>query len=491
MSVLTGLTSRTVLVESLSPGLTPIVILLGAHFVFLAFFFAPAISTPDANGYMAQARLIAREARTDIEVESPAQYVGDHWMAVGEGKYYGQYPPGLPAMLALVFRPFGWYWTLWVLPAMGTLSLLGLYLVVRKWVGPGWALVAAGLMAANPVANRHALGADSHTAVSFFLIWALYGLIRWERTRWPGWAAVVGFCLGVIPSIRYAETLFLIPFAVYVAYTVPRNVPWWRSVLAALGCASVPLIALAVRNQHAFGAFWKTGYSVSGEQTGFGLGYFVRHAIPYLVMLVFMGVALVFPVGVMGLKELCQRPGTRRRGYLLVGLILPITLLYMAYYWNADSMSMRFLLPTFALYTIAAVWLLQLRSETEPERARKWASIVLAVTLLWGLTYSAVSLNHLKRDNIPIAEISRAVEQRVEAGSVLIAQSGLLQHLDFVGDWRLAPEEAFDRRAHVRPPMGPRGPGAERDSEPVEELPPTERSAQLPRANCPLGRRCA
>lgn len=116
-------------------------------------------------------RLIAREARTDIEVESPAQYVGDHWMAVGEGKYYGQYPPGLPAMLALVFRPFGWYWTLWVLPAMGTLSLLGLYLVVREWVGPGWPLVAAGLMAANPVANRHALGADSHTAVSFFLIW--------------------------------------------------------------------------------------------------------------------------------------------------------------------------------------------------------------------------------------------------------------------------------------------------------------------------------
>ncbi len=37
-----------------------IILLLAAHFLFLAIFFAPAISTPDANGYMAQARLIAR-----------------------------------------------------------------------------------------------------------------------------------------------------------------------------------------------------------------------------------------------------------------------------------------------------------------------------------------------------------------------------------------------------------------------------------------------
>ena len=178
--------------ESSYRSIVPIATLIVVHFLFLAFFFGPAISTPDANGYMAQARLIARQGRTDIVVESPAQYVGDHWMKVSEGKYYGQYPPGLPALLALVFRPLGWYPTLWVLPAMGSLALLGLYLVAREWVGPGWALLAAGLMAVNPFANRHALGTDSHTAVCFFLIWALYGLIRWERSRSPTWAAIVG-----------------------------------------------------------------------------------------------------------------------------------------------------------------------------------------------------------------------------------------------------------------------------------------------------------
>ncbi len=478
MTVLTSPKSRVFPEEAFSWGFAPIMILVAVHFLFLACFFAPAISTPDANGYMAQARLIARQGRTDFEVETPAQYVGDHWMAVAEGRFYGQYPPGLPALLAVVFRPFGWYPTLWVIPVLGSLSLLGLYLVVREWVGPGWALLAAGLMAVNPFANQHALGADSHTAVCFFLIWALHGLIRWERSRSPGWAAVVGLCLGLIPTIRYAESLFLIPFGVYVAFSPPRDGRWWRSVLAALGCASVPLVALAVRNQEAFGAFWRTGYSVSGEQTGFGLGYFVRHAIPYLLMLLIMGVALVFPLGVKGMVELCKRPETRRRGYLLAGLVLPITLLYMAYYWGADPNSMRFLLPTYALYTIAAVWLLQLRSETEPERARKWVKILLGVTLLWGLPYSVFALHRLKRENMAIAEVTRVVEDHVEPGSVLIAQSGLLQHLDYRGDWRLAPAEAFDRQAR---PLGPRGPGADRKSRPEDGLTPAERTRSFRR----------
>ena len=468
MSVAQGVTEQSFARDRFSRSDAAIGLLVAGHFLFLALFFRPAISTPDANGYMAQARLIAREGRTDVVVESPVQYVGDHWMPVAPGRYYGQYPPGLPALLAVVFRSMGAYASLWVIPAMGSLALLGLYLVARTWVGPGWALLAVGLMAVNPYANQHALGADSHTAVCFFLIWALFGLVRWDASRAPGWAALTGFCLGVIPSIRYPEALFLVPFAVYVAFRSPYDGRWWRSVLVGLLGAGLPLAALAWRNQVAFGAFWKTGYSISGEQTGFTLGDFALHAVPYLVLLFIQGIFVVYVVGVRGLFELCRRPETRRQGRLLVGLIVPITLLYMAYYFMA---SMRFLLPTFALYTIAAVWWLQLRSETEPERARRWAKVVLVLTLLWGLPYSIISLNRLRRDNDDLARVTRLVEAHVAPGSLLIAQSGLQQHLDFLGDWKLASEEAFDRPARPHHPMGPRnfgpppGPGPEDDPE--------------------------
>jgi len=336
-------------------------------------------------------------------------------------------------------------------------------------------------MAVNPFANQHALGADSHAAVCFFLTWALYGLIRWERSHSPGWAAIVGVCLVAIPTIRYAEALLLIPFSVYVVFSPPRDVRWWRSVLAGVGCASVPLIALAVRNQADFGAFWRTGYSVSGEQTSFGLGYFIRHAIPCLLMLLVQGIALVLPVGVKGMVELCKRQETRRCGRLLVGLVLPITLLYMAFYWNADPNLMRFLLPTFALYTIAAVWFLQLMSLNEPERARRRAQILLGMTFLWGLPYTVFALSRLKHDNLALAQVTRAIEEHVEPGRVLIAQSGVQQHLDFVGDWRLSPEEAFEHRTRPAHPMGPRGPGDEWGLRPVEEITLTEHTRALRR----------
>ena len=441
-----------------SRGYAPIAILVGVHFLFLACFFEPAISTPDANGYMAQARLIAQEGRSDIAVESPAQYVGDHWMPAGSGRYFGQYPPGLPVLLAVVFRLFGPEAALWVIPVMGSLSLLGLYLVAREWAGPGWGLLAATLMAFNPFANFHALGADSHTAVCFFLMWGLFGLVKWESTRSAWSAALSGFCMGFIPTVRYPEALFLLAFALFVAMSW-RRADGYRSLVAGLVGAAVPIIALAVRNQSAFGAFWRTGYSISGEQTGFGIGYLIDYFIPYLFLILTLGAAAVFVVGVRGMVLLCKRPETRRRGQLLITLVFPITLLYMSYYHRPGHNSTRFLLPTFFVYAIAAVEFLKIRTEAEPARGKKLAGILLGLTILWGLPLSLYELRALNRDNAMLASISRVLEQHVQPGSILIAHSGLQQHLDFVGRWRLRPRRrskdapGLTARAGHRAPM--------------------------------------
>ena len=98
------------------------------------------------------------------------------------------------------------------------------------------------------------------------------------------------------------------------------------------------------------------------------------------------------------------------------------------------------------------------------------------MSLVWGLTYSVLVLRHLKQDNQMLAEITSEIEQRVEPGSVLIAQSGLLQHLDFLGDWRLAPKRRLIARRGPRP-MGPReGRRADLPRGPVEQLSPVART---------------
>ncbi|HUU29117.1 MAG TPA: hypothetical protein VM123_15020 [archaeon] len=54
--------------------------LAAGHFLFLISFSEPAISTPDANEYLARARLIATQGCTWLKPESPLQYTAPHWL---------------------------------------------------------------------------------------------------------------------------------------------------------------------------------------------------------------------------------------------------------------------------------------------------------------------------------------------------------------------------------------------------------------------------
>jgi len=357
------------------------VCLAAVHFGFLLVHFEPAISTPDANGYFAQGRLIATEQQTWFATESVLQYVPPHWLQPDGERYFSKYPPGLPVIVAVVFRLFGPEAALLVNPVMASLSLLGLYLICRMWIGGTWGLLAALLMAVNPVANEQALWAFAHTAVAFFLIWGVYFLARWVRTHSLLCIFGAGLCLGAIPTIRYAEALFGLAFGVFVLLNVRGDRRTWRSLIAGAAGVAIPVGALCVRNHLAFGAFWKTGYSLTNEDSGFGWGYFADHAVPYLQKLLSEGSGLVFGLGVVGIAVLCARRDTWKRSILLVGLIVPTTALYMSYYWAPDGASMRFLVPTLFVYPIAAVWLLQMLTVNQRRPALVGSVVLLLVTV--------------------------------------------------------------------------------------------------------------
>ena len=414
-----------------------------AHFAFLMAFFAPAISTPDANGYFAQATRIVETGRTGFLPSSPLEYIGMHWLRADSGWYYCRYSPGLPIILAGAMAIAGSTGALLVNPIMASLSLVALFLVVARWAGPGWGLLAAVLIAVNPIANAHALGADSHTSVAFFLVWGLYGLERWRTGRALGWALLSGLCFGMVPAIRYPEVLMSAAagvFAIHAVLTARKRD--WRSLVAFAAAAGAPLVALAVRNHYAFGAFWRTGYSLTNEQTGFGLDYFVQHSVQYLENIPGAGMGIAFGLGVAGMAFLCARRGTRALGWLLVGLVVPTTLLYMAYYWaprGRGQATMRFLVPTFYVYAAAAAWFLSLLSHGGMRRPA-WAA-ALAVALVgacWGLPLSISASSRLEKQNAVLARVTEALRRHAPKGSVVIAGNQILQHLDFEGGWKLA-----------------------------------------------------
>ncbi|HHI68795.1 MAG TPA: hypothetical protein ENJ97_05665, partial [Planctomycetes bacterium] len=437
-----------------------LVLLLAGHLAWVLSYFEPACSSPDANGYFLQGRLMAEEGRTWFEPQSPVQYVGIHWLVTPGGKYYSRYPPGFPLLLAGAYKAGGPLAALLVNPLLATLTLLFLFLLCRPWIGTWPALLAAFLFALNPIAARHALHADSHTSVTAFLVAGLWLLDRWSRkpSRWGGFAA--GLVLGFVPAIRYAESVAAVGVAAFLLLLLLREKRSPRGLGWMLLGAAVPAGALLVRNQLAFGSFLHTGYSLTGEQEGFGWGFFARHWHPYLESLLSTGAGLFFALGIAGLAGMAASRETRRPAVLLGGVILPVTLVYMAYYWGAGQSALRFFLPTLPLYFLLGTWLLL---QVSPSKAGLWA-LGAAALLQAGMFLPAAraSLERESRNTAMAARVEAWLEAHVPKGSVVIGERRLQESLDFFGLWKLADRNvllgAGPRRGRMLHPRASGGP---------------------------------
>jgi hypothetical protein len=401
-------------------------------------FFEPAISTPDAQGYFTQAKLIATKGTASFEPESFLEYIGPHWSPVNDEKYYTTFPPGFPFLLSLFYKIFGAKSSLYLNPILASLSLLGLFLIIRLWIGDVWALVSLLLLAVNPFANEHALFGDSHTSVVFFLVFGLFFLTIWlkKKSLWSIFFA--GCCFGIIPTVRYAESMLLIAFVIFLLTNFQKSKTYYASFVSAIIGVGLPTMTLAVRNQIAFGAFWKTGYGVTNETTHFGFNYFLQHFIPYIGQLLSEGVGVVFITGLIGGAILIIKKEFRVIGFFFLLLILPLTFLYIAYVWPPDPQSMRFLLPTFPIYIILTAWMLKFLSEKNLKIGIISTILIIILTVFAGFPKSYLSLRHLKINNSVLVKIANVVEEKIEPEDILIANEGILQNLDMLGKWKLA-----------------------------------------------------
>ncbi len=438
-----------------------LLLLCAGYAVYLGRQFEPAISTPDANGYWAQGTLLSRTGRTWFRTESPLQYVGMHWLILPDGRYVSRYPPGLPVLIAAVDRLFGPQATVLINPALAILSLVGLFFLARRFVPDPWSVLPSALMAVTPIFTRHALACDSHMAVLFCLVWGLTFLLLWSNSHrlWAVFAA--GLLLGAIPAIRYPETLFALGVGVFLLFHARSHRPFWRHVLVGLAGAAVPIVPLLIRNQLLMGAFWRTGYSLTNEQTGFAWSYFREHVFQYIQNIHAEGVGLFFAVGALGAAAMCAMPRLRARGWLLVLTTVPITVLYMFYYWAPDRMAgatMRFVLPTFACYYTAGVWALAEVARRLP-RAPGAAVVgtLLTLQLLWGAPAAFGNLAQLVYPKKVLARVTRTLETKVDPSGVILTDRLLLQHLDFVREWKLADAGLLRQRPGGRRPRRLRG----------------------------------
>jgi hypothetical protein len=418
------------------------------YFIVLFLFFQPISNGPDSNGYYIQARLLVDTGKPWFERESLMQYSSPHWLQHDNGIIASRYPPGMAVLLAVPYMIGGTY----ALPFMNlvftSLSLLALYLICRKWIGPVWGLVAMLAMLMNPIANQWAFIGFAHPATAFFLMWGIYFLSRWESSFSPWVAFGIGVWFGVIPTLRYSEGLFIAAAGLFIFMHVRQSRRAVGSVVTFSIGALIPIILLLIYNYMLYGYIGGTGYD--GLISIFSIQSFFQKFFPYLGNLFVRGVGLFFVFGILGVVFLCNKSETRKYGVLFASFLFPVLILYMAYFFPDPSM--RFLLPTLYLYVIAGVWFFQMIYDWAPKLMKISLGLVILCNILITMLISGVNMFMMRANTENLIEATSVVAEYAKPGDIIITPQNLQIYFDFLGTWRVVdgsylkknPQSPFD-----------------------------------------------
>jgi 4-amino-4-deoxy-L-arabinose transferase-like glycosyltransferase len=419
-------------------------LLLIAWSVMVGTFWAPAITHPDANGYWAQGTLMTHTGHSTYTLQSHAQYVGMHWLLTEKGDFISRYPPGFPLVVGLVYESLGWQASTLINPILGLFTLLGVYALGARLASPALGLFATALVALNPGFTSHALTDIAHMPVAFLLVWGFWFLVRWSGSHRLRDIALAGLLLGFIPTTRYPDAIVALGVGTFILWHWRRVPRFGLHLAVSVGAALIPIVPMLIRNHLVLGSFWKTGYALTNEQTGFTFGYFTSHAVGYLKLLQNNGLGMALALGLIGMVMLLASGRTRAVGMLLALAGIPFVMLYMAYYWapgiaNGGSAPMRFLVPVVPLFVVASAFALSQMSASVPRAAR--VAIPILIVSLHALLFGADMVNELRRINqnkVPLAMITESLIGQTEPGDVIISNNQLHQHLEFLQRWKLA-----------------------------------------------------
>lgn len=213
----------------------------------------------DSCAYMFQARLFAQGS---LYAPLPPEHdFFEMQNIITYRKWYSQYPPGHPALLALGVL-FGAPWI--VNPILGALTIVCIYLLAQELYGGKIAKLSAVLAAGSSFFLLMSSEFTSHTSTLFFVTLAFLSFVWMVRKKRPFLSSVVcGVSLGIALLCRPYTTVWLcVPMG--IAALIVRKELSYRHVL--IGAIPVLMACLA---------FLAYNYATTGNPLLFG--YIARY----------------------------------------------------------------------------------------------------------------------------------------------------------------------------------------------------------------------
>lgn len=309
-------------------------------------FLVSTVGGADSYGYVSASQLIANGALMD---EAPiaawlssanrlamASPLG--WMPSPDGAgIVPTFPLGLPLLMALASVIAGPDAVFFVAPVTAAITLLFVHRLARAWYDADTALVAAALVAWNPLLIAYAKQPMSDVPATMWIVVAMSLAIRSTARSAFGAGLAAGAAVITRPALLIAAAAIVV--AAHRSDTARK-----RATLAAGGLA-VGIVVQGVLQNHLFGSPFATGYGdastlFSAAHVTTNLSIFARH-----------GWMVLGPLWIFGLIVglFAARPEPRSKpAIIFVAVMLPY-LFYLPFdHWE----TLRFLLPGMVPLTV-------------------------------------------------------------------------------------------------------------------------------------------
>ncbi len=192
--------------------------------------------TDDENVYTFMARTFASGRLYLESMPEPVRPFFNNQFIINDGKWYGIYFPGHPALLALGER---FHLMHWVPTVSATLTVPLTFAVGRRVFGPRAALLALPLLALSPFFILSSATLLGHSTAGLLLMAFLYSTVRvLERPERMVWWLAAGIALAWTGLTRpVSAAAFALPWLVLLALSLrrsPAHRPWAPAMLFCL-----------------------------------------------------------------------------------------------------------------------------------------------------------------------------------------------------------------------------------------------------------------
>ncbi|MFL5595163.1 MAG: hypothetical protein ACJ785_11205 [Gemmatimonadaceae bacterium] len=317
-------------------------------------------------------------------------------MVDANGRYYGQFPPGGPAMLALgVLGRAPWL----VGPVCGGVSVAAFWAYLRV-VEPrrGVAVGAVLLFALTPFAVFMSGSHMNHVPTLMWLLVAMAAMARVMTSSQPapGLALLNGLAFGCAATIRPVDALaFAFPAGVWYAGIALGTRARWRDAIAVGVGVAIPLCAMMWVNAQTTGkpllfgyqVLWGRSHDLGFHRAPWGLAHTPARGLELLNLYVLRLQTYLYEspipslVPFLGALYLTRRVDRFDR-YMFASAVLLLGL-YFAYWHDGFLFGPRFVFP---LIPMLALWTARF-----PSVVRERFGIGLPYRVMWyGLAVGAV-----------------------------------------------------------------------------------------------------